>query len=118
MSNFKTESQVLNKAMWDEKDAFRTAELSPDVFPEIKKTIEEDDSPEQLTETSTPCKEVLVGAKKGNSDTIYIGSSEVDEDSFELDPGNSVNIAISDASLIYVSGKTGDKIAALYTQYS
>lgn len=120
MSNatYKSESQALNKALWDEKNAWRTIESSPDVFPEIKKTIAEDDKAEQLTEEETLCKEILVGAKKGNSNTVYIGSSDVDEDSFELDPGNSVNIVISDASLVYVYGKTGDKVAALYTQYS
>ena len=117
-TNYKTESQALNKALWDEKDAWRTAELSPDVFPQIKKTIQEDDKAEPLTETSTPCKSVIVQANANNLTPVYIGDEDVDEDCYCLQPGNSIGIDIADASLIYTYGKTGSKVAAPYTKYS
>lgn len=117
-SRMKTTDQVMNKALWDEKDAWRIIRKAPNEFPEIKKTIAEGDTPEQLTEESTPCYEIGLQANKNNTSTIYVGPSTVDEDSYALEPGNSLTIVLDDASLVYVYGKTGDKIVALYTNHS
>jgi len=117
-NTYKTASQALNKALRDDKDSFQTIERPPDEFPEIKKIIEEDDTPEQVTEESTPCQEVLIQAHKNNTSAIYIGPETVDEDSYALEAGNSLTVCISDVSLIYVFGKIGNKAVVLYTNHS
>jgi hypothetical protein len=114
MSFKPSQLQILNIALDDEKEALKTVPYAPSTFPQIKKEIQVDDTPEQLTETSTPCVAVTIQANKNNSSTIYLGPSAVDSDSFALEAGNSITVCISDASLIYLYGKNGDKVVALY----
>jgi len=106
--------QVLNIALDDERGALKTLPYAPASFPQVKKQIQADDTPEQITEVSTPCVAAIIQANKNNSSTIYIGDSSADSDCFALEAGNSITIYISNINLIYVYGKTGDKIVVLY----
>jgi hypothetical protein len=87
----------------------------PTIFPEIKKTIAQSSTAEQLIVTSTPCRHVTIQANKNNAGTVYVGPAAVSTDSFALEAGNSITICISNANLIYVYGTAADKVVALYT---
>jgi hypothetical protein len=89
----------------------------PEQFPEIKKTIQVSNTPEPLIDEATHCTVVIVQANKNNSNTVYIGPETVSEDSFALEPGNSLTVNICNASKIYVYGTAGDKLAAPYTKF-
>ncbi len=90
--------------------------LQVDVLGAIPSTIgvgqntDIDATAEQLTEDSTACKYVIVQADKDNTDKIYIGDSNVDEDKgIGLDPLDSVTIAIDNINKIYAIGVSADQ---------
>ncbi|MEY9096285.1 hypothetical protein [Paenibacillus sp. RC84] len=53
---------------------------------------------------NVPCREVMIIARRGNTGFIYIGGADVSSSKFgaELGPLDSVNIAVSNASLLYL----------------
>ncbi len=115
MSFKPSQVQILNIALDDEREALKTLPYAPASFPQIKKQIQVDDTPEQITDVSTPCVAVIIQANKNNSGTVYVGPAAVSADSFALEAGNSITVPISNANLIYVYGTALDKVVALYT---
>ena len=102
-----------------QKNAFRVTSFAPSSsFPEIKKTISANNTPEQLIEASTPCTSLALQANKDNAGTVYIGPLTVDSDSYALEPGNSISISVDNANLIYLYGTLDDKVVALYNTES
>lgn len=72
----------------------------------------------QLTSANVPTRRgVLVKAAAGNSGTVYVGKSDVTNDSadatdgFELSAGESVTVEIDNANKVYVIGSAaGQKV--------
>jgi hypothetical protein len=72
----------------------------------------------QITTTSTPCgRGVLVKAANANSGKVYVGNSDVTNDSadgtdgFELASGEAVVVEIDNANKVYVIGSAaGQKV--------
>lgn len=71
-----------------------------------EKTISTAGSAEELA-SDTDCSSVTIQAKKSNTDSVYIGD---DSDQYlELDPGESISIAVNNLNLLYIDVEVDDE---------
>ena len=75
-----------------------------------------DTSAEQITSTSFACKfGVTVKSAVDNTDTVYIGNSDVTAgttaatDGFPLEPGESITLPVNNSNLLYAIGATANQ---------
>ena len=76
-----------------------------------------DTAAEQLTTVDTPCvRGVTVKAAAGNAEMVYVGNSDVTDDTadatdgYELDAGESIFIAVDNVNKVYVIGGAVNQI--------
>lgn len=88
---------------------------SPNSTSNGKKTIIADDTPEPLSETSIPCFSIWFQTPVTNSNFVYIGGENVNENACRVSPNSNGFIDISNLNSLYVYGKAGDEILYTYT---
>lgn len=76
-------------------------------IPEAGSNTDVDTGAEQLTTTSSNCRAVVVQADPDNTDHVLLG--DVNNQTIQLEPGDSITLPVRDPSIIYVQGGSNNQ---------